>query len=177
MSKWNELAKTPVTSRPHSQSWWNEQCRIHRDVYNAVTRKACNAFFDNKLHEMSANKKPWEGIQWTRPRPPPSFTTIIADNRNVASTEELFDVMHAQFSKASARHLDLEAAKALIDSNPQYERREFPPISAAEVREALNDTSDSSSPGPDKVTWRILKKATWINGAIERLASFFFFFN
>ena len=27
-NKWIELAKTPITSRPHSQSWWNEQCRI-----------------------------------------------------------------------------------------------------------------------------------------------------
>ena len=81
--------------------------------------------------------------------------------------------MHAQFSKASNRRLDLDAAKALIDSNPQLEQREFPPISAAEVREALDDTSDSSSPGPDRITWRILKKATWINGAIEGLASLF----
>ncbi|KAF8666335.1 hypothetical protein AX14_006486 [Amanita brunnescens Koide BX004] len=184
-TKWNELAKMPVTSRPHSQSWWNDQCRIHRDVYNvtrspddlklynAVTRKARNAFFDDKLREMSANKKPWEGVRWTRPRPPPSFTTITTNNRNVTSTEELFDVMHAQFSKASARRPDLDAAKILIESNPQRKQRQFPPISAAEVREALNDTSDSSSPGPDKVTWRILKKATWINGAIEGLASLF----
>ena len=183
--KWIELAKMPITSRPHSQSWWNEQCRIHRDAYNAtrnpddlklynsVTKKVRNAFFDDKLREMSANKKPWEGVRWTRPRPPPSFTTIITDNRNVASTEELFDVMHAQFSKASAWHLDLDAATALIDATPQFDNREFLPISAAEVREALNDTSDSSSPGPDKITWRILKKATWVNGAIEGLASLY----
>ncbi|KAF8644588.1 hypothetical protein AX14_009386 [Amanita brunnescens Koide BX004] len=171
--KWTKLAKSPITSRPHSQSWWNEQCRIHRDtynatrnpddlkLYNAITKKACNAFFDDKLREMSANKKPWEGVHWTRPRPPPSFTTIVTDNRNVSSTEELFDVMHTQFSKANARHLDLDAAAALIDATPQFDNREFPPISAAEVREALNDTSDSSSPGPNKITWRILKKATW----------------
>ena len=183
--KWNELAKTPITSRPHSQSWWNEQCRIHRDaynatrspddlkLYNAVTKKARNAFFDDKLREMSANKKPWEGVRWTRPRPPPSFTTIVTDNRNVSSTEELFDVMHAQFSKASHRQPDLDAASTLIASTPEFDKRGFPLISAAEVREALDDTSDSSSPGPDKITWRILKKATWINGAIEGLAALY----
>ena len=94
-AKWTELAKTPFTSRPHSQPWWNDQCRIHRDaynatrssddlkLYNAVTRKAHNAFFDDKLHEMSTNKKPWEGVRWTRPRPPhcsrqssPTVTTL-----------------------------------------------------------------------------------------------------
>ena len=185
MTKWAELAKTPVTSRPHSQSWWNDQCRIHRDtynatrspddlkLYNAVTRKVRNAFFDDKLREMSANKKPWEGVRWTRPRPPPSFTTIIVDNRNIASTEELFDVMHAQFSKASSRRLDIDAAVALIGTTPQFNRRGFPLISAAEVREALNDTSDTSSPSPDKITWHILKKAMWINGAIEGLAALY----
>ena len=122
---------------------------------------------------MSANKKPWEGVRWTRPRPPPSFTTIVTDDRGVASTEELFDVMHAQFSKASSRHLDLDAAATLIDATPQINEREFPVISAAEVREALNDTSDSSAPSPDKITWRILKKAMWTNGAIEGLASLY----
>ncbi|KAF8686575.1 hypothetical protein AX14_003852 [Amanita brunnescens Koide BX004] len=184
-NKWSELAKTPLTSRPHSQLWWNNQCHIHRDVYNAtrspddlrlynaVTRKARNAFFDDKLREMSANKKPWEGVRWTRPRPPPSFTTIVTDGRNVTSTEELFDVMHAQFSKASTRHLDPNVAATLIDATPQFHKRESMPISSAEVREALSDTSDSSSPGPDKITWRILKKATWINGVIEGLASLY----
>ena len=81
--------------------------------------------------------------------------------------------MHAQFSKANTRHLDLDAAVALINATPQFDNRDFPPISAAEVREALNDTSDSSSPGPDKITWRILKKATWVNGAVEGLASLY----
>ncbi|KAF8624646.1 hypothetical protein AX14_011713 [Amanita brunnescens Koide BX004] len=148
-SKWAQLAKTPITSRPHSQSWWNEQCRIHRDaynatrspddlkLYNAVTKKARNTFFDDKLREMSTNKKPWEGVRWTRPRPPPSFTTIVTNGRNVTSTEELFDVMHAQFSKASSRQPGLDAASALIDSIPKFDKRRFPLISAAEVREAI----------------------------------------
>ena len=73
---------------------------------------------------------------WTRPHPPPSFTTIIVDDQNVTSTEELFDVMHAQFSKASSRRLDIEAATALISASPQSNRREFPSISAVEVCEA-----------------------------------------
>ncbi|KAF8643080.1 hypothetical protein AX14_009641, partial [Amanita brunnescens Koide BX004] len=154
-AKWAQLAKTPVTSDAFNATRNPDDLKL----YNAVTRKARNAFFDDKLREMSANKKLWEGVRWTRPRPPPSFTTIVTDDRGVASTEELFDVMHAQFSKASSRHLDLDAAATLIDATPRINEREFPVISAAEVREALNDTSDSSAPGPDKITWRILKKA------------------
>ncbi|KAF8691073.1 hypothetical protein AX14_002820 [Amanita brunnescens Koide BX004] len=70
--KWNSLAKTPVTSRPHGTSWWNEECQAYRDAYNisrtkenfkaynAVTRKARAAFFDAKIAVMTAVKKPWE---------------------------------------------------------------------------------------------------------------------
>ena len=48
--KWDSLAKTPITSRPHGTSWWNDQCQAYRDAYdinrskenlkayNAVTR-------------------------------------------------------------------------------------------------------------------------------------------
>ena len=27
--KWNSLAKTPITSRPHGTSWWNDQCQAY----------------------------------------------------------------------------------------------------------------------------------------------------
>ena len=81
--KWDSLAKTPITSRPHGASWWNDQCQAYRDAYdvnrskenlkayNAVTRKARTAFFEEKIAIMTATKKPWEGVRWTRPRPPP----------------------------------------------------------------------------------------------------------
>ncbi|KAF8679367.1 hypothetical protein AX14_004575 [Amanita brunnescens Koide BX004] len=30
--KWDSLAKTPVTSRPHGRSWWNDQCQAYKDA-------------------------------------------------------------------------------------------------------------------------------------------------
>jgi hypothetical protein len=72
--KWDSLAKTPITSRPHGTSWWNDQCQAYRDAYdinrskenlkayNAVTRKARTAFFEEKIAIMTAIKKPWEGV-------------------------------------------------------------------------------------------------------------------
>ncbi|KAF8641770.1 hypothetical protein AX14_009831 [Amanita brunnescens Koide BX004] len=59
--KWDSLAKTPITSRPHGTSWWNDQCQAYRDTYdldrskenlkayNAVTHKARSAFFEEKI--------------------------------------------------------------------------------------------------------------------------------
>ena len=124
-SKWSDLAKTPITSRPHSQSWWNEQCRIHRDaynatrspddlkLYNAVTKKARNAFFDDKLREMSANKKPWEGVRWTRPRPPhpsqrssPTIGTSLRQ-RSCSTSCTLNSPKLATVSQISTKHRPL----------------------------------------------------------------------
>ena len=68
--KWDSLAKTPITSRPHGTSWWNDQCQAYKDAYdinrskenlkayNAVTRKARSAFFEEKIAIMTAIKKP-----------------------------------------------------------------------------------------------------------------------
>ncbi|KAF8633858.1 hypothetical protein AX14_010704, partial [Amanita brunnescens Koide BX004] len=37
--KWSSLSKTPITSRPHGASWWNDQCHAYRDAYNLVRSK------------------------------------------------------------------------------------------------------------------------------------------
>ncbi|KAF8870775.1 hypothetical protein BD779DRAFT_1388322, partial [Infundibulicybe gibba] len=42
---------------------------------------------------------------------------------------------------------------------PIWEERLFPPFSSVELDEALRPTSNSSAPGPDHVSWRILKLA------------------
>ena len=60
--KWESLSKTLITSRPHGTSWWNDQCQAYRDAYNvsrtkenlkayynAVTRRARTAFFEEKI--------------------------------------------------------------------------------------------------------------------------------
>ena len=125
--KWDTLAKTPVTSRPHGRSWWNDQCQAYKDAYdidrskenlkayNAVTRKARTAFFEEKIAIMTAIKRPWEGVRWTRPRPPPPYSTIEVDGQAPKDVDELFEIMHRQFSKASARSPAEESIKALLD--------------------------------------------------------------
>ena len=104
--KWSTLAKMPITSRPHSASWWNDECQAYRDVYNisrtkdnlkaynAVTRKARTAFFEAKIAVMMAIKKPWEGVHWTWPRPPPPYSTIEVDGAAPKDVCELFNIMH-----------------------------------------------------------------------------------
>ncbi|KAF8680698.1 hypothetical protein AX14_004499 [Amanita brunnescens Koide BX004] len=90
--KWNSLAKTPITSRPHGTSWWNEECQAYRDTYNiartkenfkaynAVTRKARAAFFEAKIAVMTAIKKPWEGLTALRPMTSTSSSALCTSS-------------------------------------------------------------------------------------------------
>ncbi|KAF8673879.1 hypothetical protein AX14_005296 [Amanita brunnescens Koide BX004] len=64
--------------------------------------------------------------------------------------------MHSHFSNSpAADNISWQA----VDAIPQRDTRSFPPISLKEIWDALRPTSNSSSPGPDHVTWRHLKRA------------------
>ncbi|KAF8675654.1 hypothetical protein AX14_005044, partial [Amanita brunnescens Koide BX004] len=183
--KWDSLAKTPITSRPHGASWWNNQCQAYKDAYdidrskenlkayNAVTRKARTAFFEEKIAVMTAIKKPWEGVRWTRPRPPPPYSTIEVDGHTPRDVNELFEVMHKQFSQAAARSPSEENIKSLLEPLPALPERSFPEFSCQEVHDAIALTGNNSAPGPDRITWELLKAAFQVNGAPEGLCHMF----
>ncbi|KAF8696432.1 hypothetical protein AX14_001612 [Amanita brunnescens Koide BX004] len=183
--KWDSLAKTPITSRPHGASWWNDQCQAYRDAYdinrskenlkayNAVTRKARTAFFEEKIAIMTSIKKPWEGVRWTRPRPPPPYSTIEVDGQAPRDVNELFQIMHEQFSQAASRSPSEDSIRTLLESLPALPERTFPEFSCQEVHDAITLTGNNSAPGPDRITWELLKMAFQVNGAPEGLCRMF----
>ena len=183
--KWDSLAKTPLSSRPHGTSWWNDQCQAYKDAYdisrtkenlkayNAVTRKARTAFFEEKIAVMTAIKRPWEGVRWTRPRPPPPYSTIEVDGQAPKDVNELFNVMHKQFSQATARApLDSDIS-SLLAQLPNLPERSFPAFSRQEITDMIALTGNSSAPGPDRITWELLKMAFQVNGAPEGVCHLF----
>ena len=183
--KWDSLAKTLIMSRPHGTSWWNDQCQAYKDAYdvsrtkenlkayNAVTRKARSAFFEEKIAIMTAIKKPWEGVRWTRPRPPPPYSTIEVNGQVPKDVDKLFNIMHNQFSQAAARSLSEEDIKTLLEPLPGLPERSFPEFSCQEVRDAIALTGNGSVPGPDCITWELLKMAFQVNGAPEGICHLF----
>ncbi|KAF8675296.1 hypothetical protein AX14_005148, partial [Amanita brunnescens Koide BX004] len=185
VDKWNSLAKTPISSRPHGTSWWNDQCQAYRDAYdinrtkenlkayNAVTRKARTAFFEEKIAIMTAIKKPWEGVRWTRPRPPPPYSTIEVDGHAPKDVGELFTIMHSQFSQATRRAPSEEGIANMLKSLPTLPERSFPKFSCQEIRDALTLTGNNSAPGPDRITWELLKQALQVDQALEGLCHLF----
>ena len=122
---------------------------------------------------MTAIKKPWEGVRWTRPRAPPPFSTIKVDGRAPEDVKELFSIMHDQFSQAAARSPAEDDIRALLGQLQLLPERSFPPFSHQEIHDAVAITGNGSTPGPDRITWELLKSALQINGAPEGLCYLF----
>ncbi|KAF8700601.1 hypothetical protein AX14_000647 [Amanita brunnescens Koide BX004] len=119
---------------------------------------------------MMANDSPWEGVKWTKPRPPPKYSTILRNGQPIGDVNTLFDTLHTHFSTSHAtEHISWDT----VNDIPQHEVRSFPPISQKELWDALRPTSNSSAPGPDHVTWRHVKLALSFPGVDLALANLF----
>ncbi|KAF8659075.1 hypothetical protein AX14_007659 [Amanita brunnescens Koide BX004] len=162
---WRKHSKLPhVDSNPNS--WWTDDCQIAKDRYlldrsranlaafNATTKTARQDYFLRKIDSMTENNAPWEGIRWTKPRAPPSFSTITDNGRPIPDMATLFDVMHRHFSLAA----DNSVSETFLASIPQIPQRSRPLILPHEIGEMLALTSNSSAPGPNHITWSHLKQ-------------------
>ncbi|KAF8688256.1 hypothetical protein AX14_003488, partial [Amanita brunnescens Koide BX004] len=173
----SKLARTD--SNPNS--WWNDDCQSAKDhyilhrtranlaVYNATTKRARQEFFMHKVDAMTANNAPWEGVRWTKPRPPPKFSTILDNGRPIPDIASLFDVMHHHFSSARSHGV----SDAFLDNIPQLEPRDWPPISPKEITDMLKLTSNASAPGPDSLTWHHLKMIANSENVLTALCALF----
>ncbi|KAF8665198.1 hypothetical protein AX14_006623 [Amanita brunnescens Koide BX004] len=119
---------------------------------------------------MTAIKKPWEGVRWTQP---PPISTIEVDGQAPKDVDELFNVMHNQFSQAAARSPSEEGVESLLEAIRPLPERSFPEFSCQEVHDAIALTSNASAPGPDCITWEILKMAFQVRDAPEGLCHLF----
>ncbi|KAF8668053.1 hypothetical protein AX14_006259, partial [Amanita brunnescens Koide BX004] len=82
LSSWNRNSKAPRIGFSPT-TWWTADCQRAKDeylasrtrdnqkAYDAATKKARADFFNRKIDLMTANDSPWEGVRWTKPRPPP----------------------------------------------------------------------------------------------------------
>ena len=178
---WNENSKTPCVGASLT-TWWTANCQDAKDTYLAsrthdnqkaydiATKKAHADFFNRKIDLMTANDTPWEGVRWTKPRPPPKYSMILRNGAPILDINTLFDTMHSRFSTSlAADHISWDA----VNNIPQHESRSFPAISQKEIWDALSPTMNSSAPRPDHVTWRHIKLALCIPDTDIALVSLF----
>lgn len=173
---------TQKENRGNANPWWTADCQLfkeafefnrteaNRRLYRSATMKARSDFFAKKVDDMSRLNRPWEGIKWTKPRPPPAYSQIRHGGNLITSQAQLFDVMHEQFVRTDlAQTVD----HGFLDQLPSLPLRQTPPFSPKELDDMLRSTNNSSAPGNDHVTWRHLKLALSDPMTLANLSSFF----
>ena len=83
-------SKTPRIGAA-STTWWTAECQRAKDTflaertrenqkaYDVATKRARSDFFNRKIDLMTANDSPWEGVRWTKPRPPPQVLNDLEE--------------------------------------------------------------------------------------------------
>ncbi|KAF8645410.1 hypothetical protein AX16_007834 [Volvariella volvacea WC 439] len=164
----DELSHVPSIG-PHSKQWWDGECtRLQRAVESEtdptikkLKRKECDAYeakvrrdyFDNLLKEQVGIVRPWDVLSWTRPRPPLDYKELVVPSGEKLTVDRAWPHLNAKFQAAASCPIDYQ----YIDSLPQLEERDCPPISSLEITEALAGTTNTSAPGEDHITWEVLK--------------------
>ncbi|KIL60326.1 hypothetical protein M378DRAFT_52084, partial [Amanita muscaria Koide BX008] len=121
----------------------------------SAIQQAKKGFFDKKIQDMCREKKPWEAVNWTRERKMPPYTSIAKDGNVIASLEDLWPTLHDQFSSQATTPIDWD----FVDNLPEHPTRKWQPISPKEVSDALRNTANNSTPGPDNLSWQHWKRS------------------
>jgi len=93
-------------------------------------------------------------MNWVKKRKLPAIKAIQYNSCLCIKLEELWDVLHNLFNSAQNQHVDSD----LLDKISDKEVTRWPPFSKAEIINAINKCNNSSTPEPDKLSWRHLKK-------------------
>jgi hypothetical protein len=93
-------------------------------------------------------------MDWAGPCKTPPVKAILYQGVPCTSPDQLWNMLHSTFNSALDRPIDLSV---LGDKWESPSIRAWIPYSAAEMSDALTDTSNRSAPGPDHIMWHHLK--------------------
>jgi len=150
----------------HSKEWWNEQCTVCINKYcetgdvnswknfKSAIWNAKRTFFDQKIQEIAmSNKRPWDLMNWVRKKSLPAIKTIYHEGQPCNNLTTLWDALHISYNLAENRPINTR----FLDGTNQCDIIDWPSFTKQEFIDAIDKCLNTSSPGPDHVTWRHLK--------------------
>jgi len=162
---WFKYSKCPNITR-HSKEWWNSECTRNIAQYHLTgqpqdwsafkktVKDAKRTFFDEKIQEIAALKKrPWDLMNWVKKRKLPTTETLLFNNRPCTNIDDLWNALHSTYNSAQNRPINPK----ILQEIPTVPTTKWPPFSVVELCDALIKCNNSSTPGPDHISWRHLK--------------------
>jgi len=159
---WTKNAKRTRISK-HSKQWWSQSCssainkyRASRSLENwkafkSTVKESKRSFFDNKILEIANSRcGPWELMNWTKKRKLPATEAIKFNGSPCLSLDSLWNALHNSFNNALHCQVDVNILNE-IEHKPCQPWSTF---SSHEFKSAILKCSDSSAPGPNKLSWR-----------------------
>ena len=159
---WLKNSKRSKISK-HSKQWWSQSCRSaiskYREsrscddwkAFKTTVKETKRTFFDNKICEIANNKRgPWELMNWIKKRRLPTMEAIKFNGSPCLSLESLWNALHSTFNNALHCQIDASILNE-IENKPYQQWRSF---SAHEFKSAIAKCSNSSAPGPNRMSWR-----------------------
>jgi len=159
---WFKNAKRTKISK-HSKQWWSQSCSLAINKYRAsrsrenwktfkstVKETKCS-FFDNKIHEIANSRYgPWELMNWVKKRRLPATEAIKFNGSPCLSLDSLWNALHNSFNNALHHQINVN----ILNEIERKLRQSWSPFSSHEFKSAILKCTDSSAPGPDKMSWR-----------------------
>jgi hypothetical protein len=95
-------------------------------------------------------------MPWARERKQLATKAILNNQgESCNDTTMLFDTLHSSYNSANNRRTNLTSMKEKLEPLPE---RGWNPFSRQELHDALQSCAKNTAPGPDHVTWRLLKR-------------------
>ena len=176
---WTKNSKrTKITK--HSKQWWSEPCRSAINKYREsrsredwksfkkIVKETKRSFFDNKICEIANSRRgPWDLMNWIKKRRLPATEAIKYNGQPCLSLENLWEALHQTFNSALHRQTDDNVLNE-IENKPT---QSWSPFSRHEFKSALIKCSDTSAPGPDKISWRHWKLILSNDDCLSKVAN------
>ena len=139
---------------------------------NKATRRAKWKFFDDHIAEISKKtKRPWNLMDWVRPRKMPPMEAITFKGRPCLSSDVVWSALHTTFNSALDQDTDM---LRVFPGLPVRNERPWLDFSLAEMMEVLARCLGRSAPGPDHLKCLVVREEVtalflWITNACLRV--------